>query len=154
MRTVVLIADDPRTVQGIRIGLRHAADFRLAAAIDGRSSVRRPLSELRPDIVLVHEMCQRANVWMRLREVVAETPDAKVVLLSADLERAAIENATAAGAQWLVSRDLHPATLGTALQWVVDGSVAQTRAGGAAPSRRPSPVLRLAGQLPVARTSA
>jgi DNA-binding NarL/FixJ family response regulator len=123
VKRLAVVADHPMVVQAIRLALRNTAGFRVVATLDGRTSVRTQLAELAPDVVLVDEMCQRTNAMARLREAVEELPSAKLVLLSAGLEGSALDDAFAAGAEAVVSRHLHPVTLGTLLREVVHGSV-------------------------------
>ena len=123
MKRLIVVADHPMVVQAIRLALRHTAGFRVVATVDGRSSARQQLSDLRPDVVLVDEMCQRTNALARLREVADELPEAKAVLLSTGLEGPALDDAFDAGAQAVISRQLHPVTLGTLLREVVHGNV-------------------------------
>jgi len=146
----MLVADAPTVVHSIRVALRHTAGFRVVATIDGRASAREALSELRPDVVLVDEMCQRTNALSRLRESREAAPGAMVVLLSGNLETAAIEAAIDAGADAVVSRSLHAATLGTLLREVVDGHVVHAPR----PAPRRAHLRPLADQPPAARTSA
>jgi DNA-binding NarL/FixJ family response regulator len=165
MRRLVLVADRPTVVQAIRVALKHGTGFRVVASVDGRSSARRALSELRPDVVLVDEMCQRTNALARLREAIEVAPDAKVVLLSAGLEASLAAAALDAGADAVVSRNLHAATLGTLLREIVNGNVVHApRAHRSAAARelagdRPEPARRahlqaVVDQPPAARTSA
>jgi two-component system, NarL family, response regulator LiaR len=146
----MLVADAPTVVQSIRVALRHTAGFLVVATVDGRSSAREQLSELRPDVVLVDEMCQRTNAMSRLRESREAAPGATVVLLSSSLEAAAVEAAIDAGADAVISRGLHAATLGTLLREIADGNVIHApRPAGRRAHLRP-----LADQPPAARTSA
>jgi len=123
MKTLVVVADHPMVVQAIRLALRHTAGFRVVATLDGRATARATLSELKPEIVLVDEMCQRTNALARLKEANEESPDAKVVFLSASLDPTAMDDAFDAGAHAVISRQLHPVTLGTLLREVVHGNV-------------------------------
>jgi DNA-binding NarL/FixJ family response regulator len=146
----MLVADAPTVVQSIRVALRHTAGFRVVATVDGRSSARERLSELRPDVVLVDEMCQRTNALARLSESREAAPGATVVLLSGSLEAVAIEAALDAGADAVISRSLHVATLGTLLREIADGNVIHApRPAGRRAHLRP-----LADHPPAARTSA
>jgi DNA-binding NarL/FixJ family response regulator len=123
MRSLLVVADHPMVVREIRLALRHTAGFRVVATVDGRGSARSQLLELRPEVVLVDEMCQRTNALARLREAAEEVPDAKVVLLASALHPAALDDAFAAGAHAVLSRSLHHATLGTLLREIVHGTV-------------------------------
>jgi DNA-binding NarL/FixJ family response regulator len=123
MRNLLVVADHPMVIQAIRLALRHTAGFRVVATVDGRVSARRVLAERQPEIVLVDEMCQRTNALARAREACEEVPEAKVVLLSSGLDAAVLEDAFAAGAHAVISRQLHPVTLGTLLREVARGNV-------------------------------
>jgi NarL family two-component system response regulator LiaR len=78
--------------------LRHTAGSGSSRTVDGRSTIRTPLSNLRPDVVLVDEMCQRTNAISRLREISREWPDAKLILLSTALDPTVLDEALDAGA--------------------------------------------------------
>jgi DNA-binding NarL/FixJ family response regulator len=86
-------------------------------------------------------MCQRKNAMARLREAAAELPDAKLVLLTAGLDGPALDDAFEAGAEAVVSRQLHPVTLGTLLREIVHGNVVHApRPPRAAPGAMPHPL--------------
>ena len=140
MRSLVLVADDPAIVRDVRIALRYAASCRVTATLDGRYAARAQLSKLRPDVVVVDQMCQRTNALARLREVGEAAPDAKAVLLSDAMEAALVEDALACGAHAVLSRRLHPSTLGTLLREVVEGTV--VRLPPAARAQRPVTLAR------------
>jgi DNA-binding NarL/FixJ family response regulator len=123
MKSLVVVADDPLTIRSNRFALRHAAGFRVIATIDGRGSARAELARLRPDVVLVNDMCQRTNVLARIREAGEAVPAAKVVLLSGRMDGPWFDEAFAAGADAVIARTLRPAALGLLLQEVADGTV-------------------------------
>jgi DNA-binding NarL/FixJ family response regulator len=123
MKSLLVVADHPMVVQAIRLALRHTAGLRVVATVDGRGPVRKQLSDLRPDVVLVDEMCQRSNALARLQEVAEEAPQAKAVLLATGLDGSPLDDAFEAGAHAVISRQLHPVTLGTLLREVVHGNV-------------------------------
>jgi len=125
MKTLLVVADHPVVVQAIRLALRHTAGLRVVATVDGRWSARGSLAELRPEVVLVDEMCQRTNALARVREAAEEATEATIVLLSSGLDGAALDDAFEAGAHAVISRRLHAVTLGTLLREVVHGNVVQ-----------------------------
>ena len=125
MKTLVVVADHPMVVQAIRLALRHTAGFRVVATLDGRATARATLSELKPEIVLVDEMCQRTNALARLKEATEESPDAKVVFLSASLDPAAMDDALRRGG---ARRDLAPAAPGHARHAAARGRPRERRA--------------------------
>jgi DNA-binding NarL/FixJ family response regulator len=157
MKFVVVVADDPLTVRSNRFALRHAAGFRVLATLDGRASARGEIARLRPDVVLVNDMCQRTNVLARIREAGEAAPEAKVVLLSGRMDGPWFDDAFAAGADAVVARTLRPAALGQLLQQVADGNVVHAPRAAQA-SEDPARVTRLVpvgGQdASAARTSA
>jgi DNA-binding NarL/FixJ family response regulator len=123
VRSLVLVADDATVVRNVRVALRHATGCRVAATVDGRFAARARLSELRPDIVLVDEMCQRTNAFARLREVGEAAPRAKAVLLCGAMERGLVDDAIASGADAVLSRRLHPSVLGALLRAIADDAI-------------------------------
>lgn len=123
MRRLLLVTDDRHAVDAIRLALRQAAGLRVVATVDGRVSARAPLAELAPDVVVVDEMRQRTQVLCRLREASEAAPGAGVVLLAPGLDEASLDDVFAAGADAVIDRRLHPATLATLLGEVARGSV-------------------------------
>ena len=139
MKTLVLIADRPAAVRSLRVALRSAVAFQVADVVDGRGSCREALRASGADVVVVDELCQRANVLARLREARAALREASIVLLSTGMDRPALDAAFAAGADAVLSRRLKAAALTTVLREVVHGTVVNTphQASG----RHPAPVL-------------
>ena len=123
MKSLLVVADHPMVVQSIRLALRHTAGFRVVATVDGRTSALARLSELRPEIVLVDEMSRPTSALARISEAAQAAPGATIVLLAAGLDADALDEAFGAGAHAVISRRLHPATLGTLLREVVHGNV-------------------------------
>ena len=126
MKSLVIIADRPAVVRSLRVALRSAVGFQVADVVDGRGPCRGTLRMHAPDVVLVDELCQRANVLTRLREVRTELPDAAIVLLSTGMDRPALDAAFAAGADAVMSRRVKGAAFGTVLREVVHGTVVNT----------------------------
>jgi DNA-binding NarL/FixJ family response regulator len=123
MRSLVIIADHPTVVQSVRLALRHTAGFRVVGTLDGRAPLRDKVADLEPDVVLVDEMCQRTDAIARLKEVADAVPDATIVLLSLGLDAGGLRSVLAAGAEAVISRRLHPSTIGVLLREVVHGNV-------------------------------
>ena len=137
MRSVLVIADDARVLQFLRLALRQAAGLRVVGSVDGRLSARAHLIAHAPDVVLVDEMWQRTNALARIREAGEDVPEATVVLLAYGLDAAALDDAFEAGAHAVIARRLHPATLGTLLREVVEGNVVHAPRR---PPREPAPM--------------
>ncbi len=126
MQSLVVVADDLAAVRSNRFALRQVACFRVVGTVDGRASVRTAVAQLQPQVVLVNDMCQRVNLMTRIRESADAAPEATVVVLSARVDAAAVDEALEAGAHAVIARDLPPSVLGTVLREVVRGSVAMS----------------------------
>jgi DNA-binding NarL/FixJ family response regulator len=123
MKRIMIVADHPLVVRSIRLALRQTAGFDVIGFYDGRLSVRGALTELRPDVVLIDDMQDPQNALARLREVADETPDAKSLLLTVRMDGDWLDEAFEAGAQAIVSKSVHPVSLGTLLRETTLGNV-------------------------------
>src|SRR5690349_22481673 len=108
----MIVADHSFVVQAIRLALRQTAGFQVVGFFDGRDSVRDALLQLRPDVVLVDDMEESDNALARLREVSEELPEAKALLLTLRMESDWLDEAFAAGTHAVVSKTVHPVSLG------------------------------------------
>jgi DNA-binding NarL/FixJ family response regulator len=124
MKRLMIVADHSFVVQAIRLALRQTAGFQVVGFFDGRGSVRDALTELQPDMVLVDDMQEAQNALNRLEEVAQEAPGAKALLLTMRMEPEWLDQAFAAGAHAVVSKTVHPVSLGTLLREVCHGNVA------------------------------
>jgi DNA-binding NarL/FixJ family response regulator len=123
MKRLMIVADHSFVVQAIRLALRQTAGFQVVGFFDGRGSVRDALIQLRPDVVLVDDMQEADNALARLREVTEEAPQAKSMLLTLQMDSDWLEQAFDAGAQAVVSKTVHPVSLGTLLREISHGNV-------------------------------
>ena len=123
MKRLMIVADHSFVVQAIRLALRQTAGFQVVGFFDGRGSVRNALQELRPDVVLVDDMQEADNALARLREIAEEVPQAKSMLLTLQMDSEWLEQAFEAGAHAVVSKTVHPVSLGTLLREISHGNV-------------------------------
>ena len=123
MKRLMIVADHSFVVQAIRLALRQTAGFQVVGFFDGRGSVRNALQELRPDVVLVDDMQEADNALARLREIAEEVPQAKSMLLTLQMDSEWLEQAFDAGAHAVVSKTVHPVSLGTLLREISHGNV-------------------------------
>ena len=123
MKRLMIVADHSFVVQAIRLALRQTAGFQVVGFFDGRGSVRDALTQLKPDIVLVDDMQEKDNALARLREITDEAPEAKSLLLTLQMESEWLDEAFQAGAQAVVSKTVHPVSLGTLLREISHGNV-------------------------------
>jgi DNA-binding NarL/FixJ family response regulator len=119
----MIVADHSFVVQAIRLALRQTAGFQVVGFFDGRGSVRNALAELRPDVVLVDDMQETDNALARLREIAEDAPQAKALLLTLQMDSTWLEEAFDAGAHAVVSKTVHPVSLGTLLREISHGNV-------------------------------
>lgn len=124
MKHLMIVADHSFVVQAIRLALRQTAGFKVVGFYDGRSSVREALKQHQPDVVLVDDMEESSNALARLREIGEELPKAKSLLLTLQMESAWLDHAFDAGAHAVVSKAVHPVSLGTLLREISNGNVA------------------------------
>jgi DNA-binding NarL/FixJ family response regulator len=123
MIRLLLITDDRSVLRAMLLALRQTVGVTLVSTIDGRLSARGSLRDVAPDVVVINEMCQRANSLARIYEAREALSEAKVVLLTRSLDDATLDDAFEAGADAAIYHGLPPATLGVLLREVVLGRV-------------------------------
>ena len=123
MQRLLIIADHSFVVQSIRLALRQTAGFQVVGFVDGRVPAATLLAELAPDVVLVDDMQDSENALARLREVSAELPEARSLLLTLRMDPEWLEDAFEAGAGSVISKTVHPVALGTLLREITHGNV-------------------------------
>jgi len=130
MKRLLIVADHSLVAHSIRLALKQTAGFQVIGVVDGRLPVRAALTEHLPDVVLVDDMFDpRSDVrnpdhaLARLREVVEHAPDAQRLLLTLRMNEEWISEAFEAGANAVLSKTMHPVSLGTMLREVVRGNV-------------------------------
>jgi DNA-binding NarL/FixJ family response regulator len=123
MKRLLIIADHSFVVEAIRLALRQTAGFKVVGFVDGRRDASFAIREAKPDVVLVDEMQQPAHALERLRETAAEAPNAKSLLLTLQMQESWQQEAFAAGAHAIVSKSVHPVSLGTLVREIANGNV-------------------------------
>ena len=134
MKRLMIVADHSLAVHAIRLAVRQTAGFRLVGFFDGRGSIRQALVDLRPDVVIVDDMQHNENSLARIREIADVTPDAKSLLLALRMDQDWLDEAFEAGVDAVVSKTVHPVSLGTLLREICQGTVALRNQGRAAPA--------------------
>jgi DNA-binding NarL/FixJ family response regulator len=135
MQRLLIIADHSFVVEAIRLALRQTAGFKVVGFVDGRRDASEAIRQTQPDVVLVDEMQQPGHALDRLRETAAEAPNAKTVLLTLQMQQSWQEQAFAAGAHAIVSKSVHPVSLGTLVREIANGNVVHSFRP---PAQRPS----------------
>jgi DNA-binding NarL/FixJ family response regulator len=125
MKRLVIVADHSFVVHAIRLALRQTAGFQVVGFIDGRTPADAALTELRPDVVVVDDMQLPENAIARLREALEHAPDAKRLLLTMRMDEDWLAEAFEAGADGVLSKSVHPVSMGTLLKEIAGGNVVQ-----------------------------
>ena len=125
MKRLVIVADHSLVLQAIRLALRQTAGFQLVGLIDGRSPAAGALAELRPDVIVIDEMQVPENAIARMREAAEHAPKAKRLLLTARMEERWVAQVFEAGADGVLSKTVHPVSMGTLLREIAQGHVVQ-----------------------------
>ncbi|MEY2441059.1 MAG: hypothetical protein QOJ46_485 [bacterium] len=123
MKRLLIVADRSMVVHSIRLALRQTAGFEVVGFVDGRAPVRDALLEHRPDVVLVDELENSGEALSRVREAREHAPDAQIVLLTLRMQDRWLADVFEAGADAVLSKSMHPVSLGTTLREVVRGNV-------------------------------
>jgi DNA-binding NarL/FixJ family response regulator len=131
MKRLLIVADHSLVAHSIRLALKQTAGFQVVGVIDGRNSARDALLELRPDVVLVDDMHDPRvsetgapdHALARLRDAVEHVPRAQRLLLTLRMNEAWMSEVFDAGAHAVLSKSMHPVSLGTLLREVVRGNV-------------------------------
>jgi DNA-binding NarL/FixJ family response regulator len=131
MKRLLIVADHSLVAHSIRLALKQTAGFQVVGVIDGRVGARDALLELRPDVVLVDDMHDpRADetrdpdhALARLRDATEHVPTAQRLLLTLRMNDAWMNEVFEAGAHAVLSKSMHPVSLGTLLREVVRGNV-------------------------------
>lgn len=125
MKRLVIVADHSLVVHSIRLALRQTAGFQVVGFIDGRTPAGQSLAELRPDVIVVDDMQLPEHAIARLREASEHVPDSKRLLLTVRMDEEWLGQAFDAGADGVVSKTVHPVSLGTLLREISHGHVVQ-----------------------------
>ena len=125
MKRLVIVADHSFVVHAIRLALRQTAGFQVVGFIDGRTPAEAALNELRPDVIVVDDMQLPENAIARLREAAEHAPDAKRLLLTMRMDEEWLGEAFEAGADGVLSKSVHPVSMGTLLREISQGHVVQ-----------------------------
>jgi DNA-binding NarL/FixJ family response regulator len=131
MKRLLIVADHSLVAHSIRLALKQTAGFQVIGVADGRSSVSEALRAHSPDVVLVDDMHDpriaathdHDHALARLREVSEHVPAAQRLLLTLRMNDSWVDEAFEAGAHAVLSKSMHPVSLGTMLREVVRGNV-------------------------------
>jgi len=131
MKRLAIVADHSMVAHSIRLALKQTVGFEVVGVIDGRVSARDALLDTHPDVVLVDDMHDprageahdRDHALARLRDASEHVPAAQRLLLTLRMTEGRMNEAFEAGAHAVLSKSMHPVSLGTMLREVVRGNV-------------------------------
>ena len=127
MKRLVIVADSSFVIETIRLALRDSAGLTILGKLDGRASVRRPIAEQQPDVVLVDEMQNPYDALKRIRECRLEAPTASILLLSMRMDDVWVAQAIDAGVDACLSKSTHLPTMATVIRAVADRNIISAR---------------------------
>lgn len=123
-RTRVLIVDDFGVViEGVRHLLESAGGFEVVGECTAGSAVLSEVRRTRPDIMVLDLRLPGVLAPDLCRDVVAESPETRVVILTGFDDRMLLRACLAAGASGVLLKDVHGFDLIKALREVRDGKM-------------------------------
>jgi DNA-binding NarL/FixJ family response regulator len=120
---VLIIADNALAAEGIRRSLRHAPSCRVLGYANARIPCAATVTEARPDVIVIDETQDTSVATARIREARGAAPDAKLLLLSVDMERTWLAEASNAGIDAAIAKTAHLASVGMLVREVAAGNV-------------------------------
>jgi DNA-binding NarL/FixJ family response regulator len=120
---ILIVAPDAPSAEAVRRALRFAPTCQVIGWIDVRRIRSGPIAAVRPDLVVFDAAGDRATVLAHAREIRAILPDAKIVLLTEDLDADALACASSAGVDAAVAKSASSASVGLLVREVAAGHV-------------------------------
>ncbi len=122
METTVLLVDDhPIFRKGLRILIENEEDIKVVGeAEDGQTAINL-VRKLSPDIVVMDITMPNLNGIKACRQIISESPNAKIVTLSVHSGKRFVENMLEAGAAGYILKESAPEELVKGIRAVVDG---------------------------------
>ncbi len=123
MTRVVFVTSRSATGDAIRLALRQAGPMQVLGYVNGKLPVEAAIKLAKPDLVLVDDMDLPSTAVVRVAETRAAAPQARIVVLAADLEAEWLAEAMDAGADALVCKAMHASSLGCLVREIAAGRV-------------------------------
>jgi DNA-binding NarL/FixJ family response regulator len=128
---VVVIADNRFVAEILRRSLRHTSGLDVVGYVDGRRPCGTAVAEADPQVVVVDEMTWPGTATLRIREISAAMPRAKIIVLGNRSESSWLRDVVEAGAHAAIAKTVQPGTLGLLIREICAGTVFHAFAGGA-----------------------
>jgi DNA-binding NarL/FixJ family response regulator len=120
-RRVLIVDDHPIVRQGLRRMLEAEADLTVCAEADGEAAAREAIRSQSPDIVIVDLSLDKGDGIELVREMHAERPELRMLVLSMHDETIYAERLLAAGAMGYIMKQAASDQLLVAVRRVLDG---------------------------------
>jgi DNA-binding NarL/FixJ family response regulator len=121
MINVLVVDDHPIVLDGVALALQRTTFLQVAGyARNGREAIE-SVARLRPDVVLLDLRLPDMLAPETIRELVAVSPDVKVIIFTAYPDHAALGDALAAGAHGVLIKDTERADLVDVIRRVAGG---------------------------------
>jgi DNA-binding NarL/FixJ family response regulator len=120
---VLIAARDAPAAEAVRRALRYAPTCRVIGWVDARRACAGPVTDAKPDVVVIDETPDDDTVFDQARAFRAALPDAKLVLLSDQLDAARLADAAEAGVDAAIAKTASPAGVGMLVREVAAGHV-------------------------------
>jgi DNA-binding NarL/FixJ family response regulator len=120
---VVVIADNRFVAEILRRSLRHTSGLEVVGYVDGRRPCGAAVAEVDPQIVVVDEMTWPGTATLRIREISAAVPKAKIIVLGNRSEESWLGDVVEAGAHAAIAKTVQPGTLGLLIREICAGTV-------------------------------
>jgi DNA-binding NarL/FixJ family response regulator len=120
---VLIVAQDKLTAEAIRRALRYAPTCRVIGYVSTERANAAIIADALPDVIVIDEPAGAADLTARVRELRSARGTAKLVLLTADMDRARLADLSAAGIDAAVDRNAPAASVGMLVREVAAGHV-------------------------------
>lgn len=118
----VVVADDQELVRaGFRLLLERVADIEVVAEVDDGTRAIAEVLRMRPDVVLMDIRMPRMDGLAAAREIVAQAPDTKIIILTTFDVDDYVYEALRAGSSGFLLKSSPPERLITAIRTVAEG---------------------------------
>jgi DNA-binding NarL/FixJ family response regulator len=116
VKRLMIVTDNSFAAQSIRLALRQTAGFQVIGFIDGTVAIGARAAEAAPDVIVVDDMREHEHSIARLEELSTLCPEAKRIFLTMRMDESSLAHAFEAGAEAVISKEVHPVSLATLLR--------------------------------------
>jgi DNA-binding NarL/FixJ family response regulator len=121
---LMVVADEPLSASALRHALRAVSGFEVVDGYaDAAASCSATMTVHTPDVVVVDQLRSRPTTLMRIGEIRAELPAAKIILLHDTKEAGWLTAAVAAGADAAIAKSFHVQGIGALVREIAAGNV-------------------------------